>query len=252
MKASRLGFLLMVGAVALAVGPVSAQTTPMAPPAFMKLFTAPPPAEAIQAPLSGKMADKLAQVWFDTADPACRTSKSLDQASYQKLARTMLVAVGDHMRQLAAISWNGPKAQAQFDARAGRGATEELQRLANDPIVKQFLVLNRSRSAVETTQTYLENIERALLLSRVQTRARASPLSTGDDILLEIEKVREAPLEHADANKTQAMTRLVQLMEIAESALNDTSNLDELLKWGPGRLMIILEGPLKENCIMKG
>jgi len=26
---------------------------------------------------------------------------------------------------------------------------------------------------------------------------------------------------------------------------------DELLKWGPGRLMVILEGPLKEHCIAK-
>lgn len=218
----------------------------------MKLFTAPPPSEAIQAPLSAKLADKLAKVWFDTADPACRASKSLDLASYQKLARSMLVAVGDHMRQLAASTWNGPKAETQFAAQAGRGATDELQRLADDPVVKQFLVLNRSRSAVETTQTYLENIERALLLKRVETRGRASPVMTGDEIQLEIEKVGEAPLEYADANKTRAMTRLLALMDIAERVLGDTSNRDELLKWGPGRLMIILEGPLKENCVMKG
>lgn len=218
----------------------------------MKLFTAPPPSEAIQAPLSAKLADKLAKVWFDTADPACRASKSLDLASYQKLARSMLVAVGDHMRQLAASTWNGPKAETQFAAQAGRGATDELQRLADDPVVKQFLVLDRSRSAVETTQTYLENIERALLLKRVETRGRASPVMTGDEIQLEIEKVGEAPLEYADANKTRAMTRLLALMDIAERVLGDTSNRDELLKWGPGRLMIILEGPLKENCVMKG
>ncbi len=218
----------------------------------MKLFTAPPPSEAIQAPLSAKLADKLAKVWFDTADPACRASKSLDLASYQKLARSMLLAVGDHMRQLAASTWNGPKAETQFAAQAGRGATDELQRLADDPVVKQFLVLNRSRSAVETTQTYLENIERALVLKRVETRGRASPVMTGDEIQVEIEKVGEAPLEYADANKTRAMTRLLALMDIAERVLGDTSNRDELLKWGPGRLMIILEGPLKENCVMKG
>ena len=218
----------------------------------MKLFTAPPPSEAIQAPLSAKLADKLAKVWFATADPGCRASKSLDLASYQKLARSMLVAVGDHMRQLAASTWNGPKAETQFAAQAGRGATDELQRLADDPVVKQFLVLNRSRSAVETTQTYLENIERALVLKRVETRGRASPVMTGDEIQVEIEKVGEAPLEYADANKTRAMTRLLALMDIAERVLGDTSNRDELLKWGPGRLMIILEGPLKENCVMKG
>src|SRR5262249_54590185 len=149
---------LLAGVFAIGIALASAQTAPKPPPAFTKLFTAPPPAEAIQAPLSQKMADKLAQVWFETADPACRASKSLDLAAYQKLARAMLVAVGDHMRQLAANAQDGPKAEAQFAVQAGRGATEELGKLSNDPVVKQFLVLNRGRSAVETTQTYLDNI----------------------------------------------------------------------------------------------
>jgi hypothetical protein len=244
---------LLAGVVAFAVAPVSAQTTPKPPPAFMKPFTAPPPAEAIQAPLSAKMADTLAQVWFEMADPACRAGKSLDLASYQKLARAMLVAVGDHMRQLATSAQDGPKAEAQFATQAGRGSTEELGRLSNDPVVKQFLILNRSRSAVEQTQTYLDNIERALLLSRVQTRARASPLSTGDSVILdEIEKVSSAPLDFVDANKSRAMTRFLELMIVAERVMAETSNRDELLKWGPGRLMVVLEGPLKEHCVMKG
>lgn len=67
-----------------------------------------------------------------------------------------------------------------------------------------------------------------------------------------IEKVSSAPLDYYDANKTRAMTRLLELMVIAERAVSETSNRDELLKWGPGRLMPILEGPLKDNCVMKG
>jgi hypothetical protein len=244
---------LLAGVIAAGIAPASAQTAPKPLPAFMKVFTPPTPAESIEAPLSAKLADKLGQVWFETADPSCRTSKSLDQAAYQKLARTMIVAVGDNMRQLSTGMQNVPKAEAQFAAQAGRGATDELGRLANDPVVKQFLALNRSRSAVELTQTYLENIERALLLSRVQTSARASPLSTGDNVMLEeIEKVSSAPLDYYDANKTAAMNRILELMIIAERAIGDTSNRDELLKWGPGRLMPILEGPLKEHCIAKG
>lgn len=243
----------LVGVIAAGIVPVAAQTTPKPLPAFMKLFTPPTPAESIEAPLSAKLADKLGQAWFETADPSCRASKSLDQAAYKELARTMIVAVGDNMRQLASSMQNVPKAEAQFATQAGRGATDELGRLAADPVVKQFLVLNRSRSAVELTQTYLENIERALLLSRVQTRAQASPLSTGDSEMLEaIEKVSSAPLDYYDANKTRAMTRLLELMVIAERAASETSNRDELLKWGPGRLMPILEGPLKDNFVMKG
>jgi hypothetical protein len=241
---------LLAGAFAM-VTTVSAQTAPKPPPAFMKELLPPTPAESIRAPLSVRLADRLGQVWFETAEAGCRASRSLDSASYQKLARTTLVAVGDHMRQLAASMQDGPKAEAQFAAQAGRGATEELRRLASDPVVKEFLARNRDRSAVEQTQTYLENIERALLLSRVQTRARASPLSTGDDILLEIEKVSSAPLDYVDANKTRAMMRFLELTIIAERAVGDTSNRDGLLTWGPGRLMVILEGPLKEHCIMK-
>jgi hypothetical protein len=252
MRAFIPGAALLAGIAAFGVMPVSAQTAPKPPPAFMKLFTAPPPAEAILAPLSQKMADKLAQVWFETAAPACRAGKSLDLAAYRKLARTMLVAVGDHMRQLATNAQDGPKAEAQFAVQAGRGATDELGKLANDPVVKQFLVLNRARSAVETTQTYLDNIERALLISRVVTSARASPLSTGDsDMLEQIEKVSSAPLDYVDANKSRSMTRFLALMDIAQRVMAETGNRDELLKWGPGRLMPILEGPLKEHCVMK-
>lgn len=218
----------------------------------MKVLAPPTPAEAIQAPLSARMADKLGDVWFQIADPPCRAGKALDQAAYRRLARTMIVAVGDNMRQLSTGVQNIPKAEAQFAAQAGRGATEELDRLAADPVVRQFLVLNRRRSAVELTQTYLENLERALLISRVQTRVQASPLATGDEILQEIEKVSSAPLDYVDANKGRAMNRFLELMVIAERAMSDTSNRDQLLSWGPTRLMPVLEGPLKENCIMKG
>ena len=47
------------------------------------------------------------------------------------------------------------------------------------------------------------------------------------------------------------MDRFLELVIIAERTLADTSNRDELLRMGPGKLMVILEGPLKTNCIMK-
>jgi hypothetical protein len=150
---------LLAGVFALFMASVSAQTTPKPTPEFMKPFMAPTPAESIQAPLSEKMADKLGQIWFETADPACRASKSLDQATYQKLARRMIVAVGDQLKQFAANAHDGPKAEAQFAAQAGRDATGELKRLTNDPVVKEFLARNRSRSAVEQTQFYLDVLE---------------------------------------------------------------------------------------------
>jgi len=243
---------LLAGMVTIGIAPVSAQgPAPSATPAFMKVLAPPTPAESLEAPLSARLADKLGQAWFDSADPACRTSKSLDLAAYQKLARTMIVAVGDNMREFSASVQDAPKAEAQFAAQAGRGAAGELQRLANDPVVKEFLNRNRKRAAVELTQTYLENIERALLLRRVQAR-QASPLATGDDILLEIEKVSSAPLDYVDANKKRGMNRFLELMVIAERAVSETSNQTELLKWGPVRLMVVLEGPLKEHCVMKG
>jgi hypothetical protein len=51
---------LLAGLIGTA--PVSGQTTPKAPPAFMKLFMPPTPAESIEAPLSAKLADRLALV----------------------------------------------------------------------------------------------------------------------------------------------------------------------------------------------
>jgi hypothetical protein len=110
----------------------------------------------------------------------------------------------------------------------------------------------RSRSAVEQTQTYLENIERALLLSRVEIKGRANPMASGDsDLQEEIEKATSAPLDYVDANKGKAMDRFLELLIIAERTLADTSNRDELLQWGPGKLMVVLESQLKANCVMK-
>jgi hypothetical protein len=242
----------LAGISGLAVAPVSAQTNAKPQPELWKILSTPSPAESIQAPMAAKLADRLGQVWFDSAEPAGRASRSLDLAAYQKLARTTLVAVGDHMKQLAASAQDGPKADAAFAAQAGKGAVAELRRLSAEPVVKEFLVQMRSRSAVEQTQTYLENIERALLLNRVQIKGHANPLASGDaDLQEEIEKATSAPLDYADANKGKAMDRFLELLIIAERTLAETSNRDELLQWGPGRLMVVLEGPLKANCIMK-
>jgi hypothetical protein len=244
--------LSLAGVIGLAVASVSAQTAAKPLPEFMKVLLPPSPAEAIEAPVSAKLADRLGQVWFDTAAPDCRASRSLDLASYQKLARTMLVAVGEHMRQLATSALDGSKVDAEFAAQAGAGAAEEFRRLSGEPVVREFLVRLRSSHAVEQTQNYLENIERALLLKRVQTQGQANPIASGDaDLQNEIEQASSAPLDYVDANKDKAMERFFELMAVAERALSDTSNRDELLKWGPGRLMVILEGPLKAHCIMK-
>jgi hypothetical protein len=244
--------VLLAGVAALGVAPVSAQPTAKPQPELMKVLASPSPAESIQAPVAAKLADRLGQVWFESAEPACRTSRSFDLAAYQKLARAMLVAVGDHMRQLAARTQDGPKADAEFAEQGGKGAVQELRRLSTEPVVKEFLVRMRSRSAVEQTQTYLENIERALLLSRVEIKGHANPLASGDtDLEEEIEKVSSAPLDYADANKGTAMDRFLELVIVAERTLADTSNRDELLQWGPGNLMVILESPLKANCLMK-
>lgn len=242
----------LAGVTGLAVAPVSAQTNAKPQPELRKILSTPSPAESIQAPMAAKLADRLGQVWFESAEPACRASRSLDLASYQKLARTMLVAVGDNMRQLAAGAQDGPKADAEFAAQAGKGAIAEFRRLSTESVVKEFLVQMRSRSAVEQTQTYLENIERALLLSRVEIKGHANPMASGDnDLQEEIEKATSAPLDYAEANKGNAMDRFLELLIIAERTLAETSNRDELLLWGPGKLMVILEGPLKANCVMK-
>jgi hypothetical protein len=199
-----------------------------------------------------KLADRLGQVWFDTAQPACREAKSLDLASYRKLARTLLIAVGEHMQDLAAGSIDRTKAETEFAAHAGPGGTEELQRITQDPIVAQLLAHLNRRAAVEQTLHYLENIERALLLNRVAIKGHANPLASGDSVLLEeIEKESGATLDYAESNKGKTVDRFLELVVLAQRAMLDSSRQEELLQWGPGKLMPILEGPLKEHCIAK-
>src|SRR5256885_12807040 len=115
----------LAGVTGLEVAPISAQTNAKPQPELRKILSTPSPSESIQAPMAAKLADRLGKVWFESAEPACRASRSLDLASYQKLARTMLVAVGDNMRQLAAGGPEGPKARARIPPPAGKGALRE-------------------------------------------------------------------------------------------------------------------------------
>jgi hypothetical protein len=47
------------------------------------------------------------------------------------------------------------------------------------------------------------------------------------------------------------MNRFLELLIVAERTAANTSNQEELLLWAPGKLMVVLEGPLKANCVMK-
>lgn len=252
-SAGRRMVALICLAIPTAVANVSAtaQTVSKLQPEFLRVLQPPTPTAALEAPLPAKLADRLGQVWFDTAQPACRESRSLDLASYQKLARVLLVAVGEHMKQLADSILDSAKADAEFVAQAGAGGTAELRRLTEDPVVKELLVQVNRRAAIEQTLHYLENIERALLLNRFQTKGLANPLATGDSVMQEIEKATSAALDYADLNRGKAVDRFLELVIIAQRAVVDASRQDELLQWGPGRLMPILEGPLKEHCIEK-
>lgn len=226
---------------------------PPSRPAFQDVFRAPTPEEALASPLSAKLVDRLAKALHDSAAPACRTEKKLSAGAYQKLARATLLAVGEHLQGFAASVLDAKQADADFESSARPGALQELKRLAGDPKVKEFLKLQRIAQSIEQTSTYLENTERALLLARLMTTARASPVATGDDqaLLIEMETVAGAPLEYFDANQTPELTRLFELMIAAGDALVSASNQDAVLKWGPGKLLPILEPPLKDHCITK-
>ena len=163
----------------------------------------------------------------------------------------MMLSVGGHMQALALSALDVTKADAAFSTGAGVTAIAELKRLADDPKVKAFLELSRLGKSAEQAETFLENIDRALLLSRYQTTSRASPIATGDDqdLLIEIEDATSAALNYYDANKTPQMIRLFELAMVAADAQTSATNSDTLLTWGPGRLMPILEGPLQQHCI---
>lgn len=245
------------GAAMLVVAACGATTAiAQGPPqqaAFSEVFKAPTPAESLEEPIATKLADRLGKVWHASADRTCVAEKKLDAASYAKLARAMLIAVGEHMQALAASALDPKKADADFEANAGAGAIRDVKRLASDPKVMAFLKLWRLGQSVEQTSSFLDNIERALLLARIQTQAKASPVATGDDpeLLIELETIAGAPLEYFDANQSPEMTRFFELMIAAGDALTSASNQDALLAWGPGKLLPLLEPALKEHCIAK-
>ena len=227
-----------------------AQSASRREPAFMALLRPPPPSVALEAPLAAKLADRLGWTWFGIAAPSCRAERSLELANYHALARKLLVAVGERMRTVVDDATDVAKAEAEFATQAGPDAVAEMRRLAESAPVVQFLALLRAGAAVDKTQQYLEWIERALVLSRIQTQAMANPLATGDsELLLEIEAVSSAALDFADRNNGPEINRFLELATLAGAALTGAGKSETLLSWGPGKLMDLLEGPLRDHCI---
>ena len=227
----------LAGVTGLAVAPIFAQTNAKPQPELRKILSTPSPAELIQAPMAAKLADRLGQVWFEfggtslPGEPVARSGFLSEARADDARGRRR-----PHEAACCGLPRTDPRPDAEFAAQAGKGAIAELRRLSAEPVVKEFLVQMRSRSAVEQTQTYLENIERALLLNRVEIKGHANPLASGDtDLQEEIEKATSAPLDYADANKGKSMDRFLELLIIAERTLAETSNRDELLLMGAGK-----------------
>ena len=120
--------------------------------------------------------------------------------------------VGSRRAHAAGCHGRGGRTEgdAEFAAEAGAGASDEMQRLAGEPVVKEFLLRLRSRTMLEQTQTFLENIDPGAAARRGQAQARPTRFATGDAALLdEIEQVSSAPLDYVDANKTKSMERFL-------------------------------------------
>lgn len=249
-QAVRLAFgaLMLAATAILATAQAQAPAKPRL--SFAVVVDAPTPTDGLEVPTAAKLADRLGKVWHDIADRTCADEKKLDLAAYHKLARTMIIAVGDHMQALAATALDVKVAEAAFTATAGPGAAAELEKLAADPAVKELLTLKRKADAVGQTNTYLDNIERAMLLTRIQTTQRASPIAVGDqDILIEMENVESAPAEFIDTSKSPAVQRFMDLAAKASESYIAGSNKELWLTWGPTKLMPILLQPLKDHCI---
>lgn len=90
------------------------------------------------------------------------------------------------------------------------------------------------------------------MLDRIETKGKANPLASGDSVLPEeIEKESGIALDYAESNRSKTVDRFLELVVIAQRAMLDSSRQEELLQWGPGKPMPILEGPLEEHCIRK-
>ena len=222
-------------------------------PRFMQVGEPATAREAFATPYGQRMIDELAKALGEKASPGCLAEKKIAPAALRGHAETLLDRFGqlriDRLMALVVAD----KADAEFVRLAGAAAHDEWRALLADTHVAEYDRRSRAAKLLQIADMTVENIDRYVLLSRIDLRS-LSPISTGDPDLNELrEQTEDQSVEAAetyrDANDTPAMQRFMQMSLWAQEALLAGLDQETLLKYGPRDIMPGLDDALREVCL---
>jgi hypothetical protein len=232
--------LLALTLLAAAIAPARAQTEPPEP--FMRDVVATPYADALLKTFAASVRRH--------ADPSCLQAKKIDDATSIAQGRAILERHGVRMLQIVEEGIDRAAYRAELAAEAGAGAEAELERLQQDPQVKQLIAIGRPARLAQVLDMVLEQFDRHLLIARIKFDT-ISPEGRGEPALPEnpTQAAEAAEQEFYDKTDAPQLQRYLELLHATNIATQKAINLEKVAQISPKAFFGGVEPALAELCI---
>ena len=207
--------------------------------------------EAFASPYGQALVAEFGEALRAGADPACLQAKKLTAEDLKGRGGELLVRWGTRAMETVLGLFDANKYAEHLAASAGQDAARELERLRTDAEVARYIAVEKPLRLAKVADHIVEQFDRYVLLTRLKLRS-VSPLSTGDDKLLNANPAErvEQELEEIEARSTsRELRRFLDLGEKATAAFQAAFKTSEALRVGPGTYFRGVETDLADLCI---
>jgi hypothetical protein len=242
----RLAFAVLLLGLGAASAPAQLLQFPVEPPAPLMR-------ESLETPFARVLLAEFAKSVQKKAGSACLRSKGLDAAKLAERGRDLFERWGTKGMETLIGAFDIKRYEEKIAERAGPDAVEELVQLRNDPVVQQYLALERPLRLAKVLNFVIEQFDRYVLLNRIGLDS-ISPLSNGRDELFKAdptEAVEEALEKFVNENTSLRFQRFYRLSEIAAEAMPQALDTNFVLRVGPMTFYRGVETDLAELCVVK-
>ena len=165
---------------------------------------------AFAQPYGRLLVDEFAAVLSESGDPGCVQTKGIEKYKIADRARAILVRKGTHMYEMIAAFIDRPRYAAILAQREGANAGAELARLRTDPVVQQFIAIERSAQLAGVAFNVVYELDTYSLIFRIKlVRYVVFDLKEGDALnRAHLRNETDAKLAALiENNKSQSLTR---------------------------------------------
>lgn len=242
----RLAFAVLLLGLGAASAPAQLLQFPIEPPALLMR-------ESLETPFARVLLAEFAKSVQNKAGSACLQSKGLDAAKLAERGRDLFERWGTKGMEALIGAFDIKRYEEKIAERAGPDAVAELVQLRSDPVVQQYLALERPLRLAKVLNFVIEQFDRYVLLNRIGLDS-ISPLSNGRDELFKAdptEAIEEALEEFVSDNPSPEFRRFYRLSELASELMPQALDADFVLKVGPMTFFRGVETDLAELCVVK-